>query len=502
MDSFDVVVIGGGVVGSAFAWKLAHYDIRTAVLDKASDVICGTSGRNSGVVHAAFNPPVGSLKALFNLAGKNMFPAYCRSLGVPFRRTGKLVVALEQSQVIDLENLIRRGQANGVDDLELISADQARDFIPGIRVAAAMLSPSSAITCPFTLTIAQAESAVKAGVEYRLGCEVSRIRPHGGRHLPDRYTLETSSGPVRTRTVINTAGLGAVALARTVGAKFPRYRPVRGEYLVLDREADRLLPMPLYPLPPAGGRSLGIHLTPTVDGTVLVGPSAEPIRQGEDTRSTAKVIRKLMGECAELLPSIDSTPVIHCFSGVRPSFGSGSDFIVDSPPGLPGLVNLLGIESPGLTAAPALARVVVEDLLIKNDAVGVSWKKQRKAPVPHKPLPRVRDISLKKWEALWMKNPDYGEIVCRCEKVTRAEVKHALENPLGVRNLMGLKVRCRVTAGRCQGGFCLLRVAGELERSGDGEASQATLSGTGSELFVGKTKSLIRGGQRREGDGV
>ena len=269
--------------------------------------------------------------------------------------------------------------------------------------------------------------------------------------------------------------------------------PCRGEYFVLDKYAASLITRMIYPVPPRDLRVLGIHLTPTVDGTILIGPSAEFIDHRDDVATTGEVMRTLLREARALIPSLPEGSVIQSFSGLRPKLNPpGSrevgDFIIEESPRVPGLINLLGIESPGLTASPAIPAVVLElleDLVPLAEKQGAehgdghAWN-----PGPRLPL-RFADMTPGERARLVAADPDHGRIVCRCELVTRGEVMRALNNPLGSRSILGVRMRTRATLGRCQGGFCIPRIV-EVMRETGLEDHEITLRGGGSVLFPGR----------------
>ncbi len=481
---FDVAIIGGGVVGCAIARELSRYQLRVAVLERAADVARGTSGKNSGVVHTGINVPTGSAKARYNVAGARVFEQYCADLDVPFVRCGKVIVALTEAEVPDLDSLMARGVANGVADLEIIDSATLKKMEPNIEGAGALNVPTAAIACPYTLNIALAESAAAAGIEFMLNTPVLDINGQQG-----AFELETPGGTVSAALIINSAGLFADKVARMAGVTRWRIWPCRGEYLILDKSKGGLINSMVYPLPPKGGAGLGIHITPTTDGNILLGPSADYTNDGDDVRTTAKIRRQLLAEASELLPGLTPRDVITAYSGVRPKLnpsriGGFGDFVVEEVPEAPGIMHLVGIESPGLTAAPAIA----------DDVTG--WVRER---IPAKRNPgfkkkwssvrRTREEELAVIGGLIEDDPAYGEIVCRCEMVTRREIIDAINNELDATSLNAIKYRSRATMGRCQGGFCGPRIVDLLIEHGE-EPGSITLNGGDSWLFMGTTEDL------------
>jgi glycerol-3-phosphate dehydrogenase len=488
-ERFDVAIIGGGVVGCAIARELSRFAMTVVLLERQADVARGTSSKNSAVVHTGFNVPPGSLKARLNVAGAAVFENVCRELGVPFKRVGKLVIALQEEQVAELRALEARGIKNGVPSLEIIGRDEIKRLEPNISGVAALHAPTAAITCPYTLTIALAESAAENGAEVRLESPVLEIS-----RGDEGFTLATPRGAVCAGLVINSAGLEADHVAEMAGVRRWRIYPCRGEYAILDRSKSWLISRMVYPVPPKGGPGLGVHLTPTVDGNILIGPSAEYVRSREDTRTTGEVRRQLLQEAAGLLPGISATDVIGAYSGVRPkltpeSAKGSADFVIEEAPEAPGMLHLVGIESPGLTAAPAIAKEVagwVNSRLGRPEKMPAS--RERRHAV------RFREKTLSEQAALIGADPDYGRIVCRCELVTKREILDAARNRLGAVSLTALKYRSRAMMGRCQGGFCGPRVVDLLIEEGV-PPEEITLRGGDSWLFSGTSKGLRADGR-------
>lgn len=480
---YDVAVVGGGVVGCAIARELARYRLKVVLLEKESDVSRGTSGKNSGVVHTGFNVPTGTLKARLNVAGALVFEDLCRDLGVPFERTGKLVVALTPDEVPDLERLKSIGDANGVPSLEIVDSKAINRLEPNITGYAALHVPTAAITCPYTFTIALAEAAVASGAEVLLEADVRRISGTEG-----SFRISTAQGTVYSKLIINSAGLYSDRIARLAGVRRYKIYPCRGEYLIIDKAKGDLINGMVYPVPPKGGPGLGVHLTPTVDGNILIGPNATYVRHKKDDSTTAAGARALFMEAREFLPQLDARDVIATYAGIRSKIvssavGGFGDFIIEEAPELPGMLQLVGIESPGLTAAPTIATEVAEwvgrRLPLETNPGFVTKLKE---PV------RFRELEHEEQSRLVEQDPDYGRILCRCEVVSRREVLDAIENPLGVRTLIGLRLRSRAMMGRCQGGFCSPRIVDMLVHEFGAPLNELSLKGSDSWLFTGAAK--------------
>jgi len=458
---FDVVIIGGGVVGCAIARELSKYKVNVAVLEKEDDVGWGISCRNSGVVHAGFNNKLGTLMAQFCVEGKKSFAKLCHQLDVPYKKIGKLVVAKKKEEIKELQKLKQQGDANGVGNLQIIDLNEVKRLEPNIEGIAALYSPETAITSPYLLTIALAENALDNGVKFFLNTKVESIT----RLNNSRFKIITNKREFASSYVINSAGLYADYIARMVGIKKYRLYPCRGEYHILDKNVSWLINHLVYPVPQAGAGGLGVHLTPTIDGNILIGPSNEYIRRKDNLSVTSSVMKMLSAEARKFLPLISPQYIIRSYSGLRakqaPSSEGGYwDFVIEESDIVDNFINLIGIESPGLTAAQPIAKRVVE-IINKKEKLNAnpSFNPLRKG------ILRFEEQDEETKKALIKQDPDYGEIVCRCEKVTKKEVLEAINNPLGARSLISIKYRTRAMMGRCQGGYCLTRIIEILRES-------------------------------------
>lgn len=478
--SCDVLIIGAGAVGCAVARALTRYTPSVMVLEKEWDVAAGTSGRNSAVVHAGFNNRPGSLMARLCVAGSRGFAALARTLDVPYRRTGKLLVAFDEQDLAALARLKDQGERNGCRGLALLSQEELRARLPQVGGIGALLSPETAICDPFRYTVALAENAAHNGASFRFGHPVTAIRRTAG-----GFTVTAGGETFTTKVLINSAGLYSAEIAALAGVEGYRIYPCRGQYYLLDQIADPILPMPVYPAPRAGAGGLGVHLTPTVHGNIIIGPSAEYLDDPADTATTAPVLEELLREAQQLLPGL---PVrsIGAYSGLRPKQappgeGGYRDFTIRTEDN--GLIDLIGIESPGLTASWPIAERVCELV-----AEQFPLRERPEFDPEHRSIRRFRDCDRAERAALIAADPDYGEVVCRCQTVTRAEIRQAIENPLGVRTLAGIKYRAWATTGRCHGGYCLPRIAEILTRDYGMAPEEITYRGPGSAYFVGRVK--------------
>ena len=481
-QTVDVAIVGAGVVGSALAYALSKFRCSVAVIEKESDVGMAASARNSGVIHAGLNYEPGTFRARFCMRGRELLMSWCDALNVPFRICGKLIVAQHEDALEGLKRVRALGEANGVPGMALIGEEEIADMQPGIRALAALHVPSSGIVSPYALTLAMAEEAAANGVRFHLGCEAKSIRSEG-----NIAVVATDQGEVSANWVINAAGIHAGQLAQTLDPDAPSLYPCVGEYLILDRQAGESLSMSVYPAPSVGGAGLGVHLTPTTEGNVLLGPSDAYVADPECSACTKKTADQLLDEARAMWPNLPANLVIGAYTGIRakrtpPEVGGFGDFLIERSASSNQVIHLLGIESPGLTAAPAIAEYVIEEMLHATE----SWDPMPAAVRVRRPWPtRFDDLPEHEKARLVAENPDHGDIVCRCEGVTKAELLHAISNPLGVRTLAGIKYRCRASMGRCSGGYCLPRIV-EILQDEHGWAPDAfTLRGPKSPSFVG-----------------
>ena len=445
----DVIVIGAGVVGCAAARELARFDLRVRVLEKACDVAEGATKSNSAIVHAGFDAKPGTHKARFNVLGNARFAALCQELDVPFQRNTSLVTAFSPDDLPALAELKSRGEQNGVPGLRIARRDEVRELEPNIgrEVVAALVAPTGGICCPYELTFRLAESAAANGVAFEFTCGARAVsRGEGG-----GWRVETDDGRLlETRAVVNAAGLYADGLNNQVSAEKLTITPRRGEYLMIDKAYAGTFRATVFQVPTPLGK--GVLVSPTVDGTLIVGPTAENIADKEDTRTTAAGLEKIRQAALRTWNELPLSGVIATFAGLR-ARGDRDDFVLGEPPDAPGFFNAAAIESPGLTAAPALGAWLAERIAGK---LGAARRPDFVSGSPH--WPQFRLMKAEERAAALARDPAYGRIVCRCETVSEAEIRAAIRCRIGARTLDGVKRRTRAGMGRCQGGFCTPRI--------------------------------------------
>lgn len=482
MEGYDVAVIGAGVVGCAVARELARYAVRIGVFEKELDVACGNSSRNTGMLHAGFTYKPGSLKAECAVEGNQEFDQVAEELDVPFRRTGKLVVGFTEH---DRENLLKFkavGEKNGVRGMRIIDKDELNQLDPSAGGEFAMYVPSSGILDPMQYTIALAENACKNGAVFHFASEVTAIERVGG-----GYCLKTTSGDFGAKWVVNCAGMYAPEISEMLG--YPNYptKGFKGEYFVLDKKAGRYLKIPVYPAPNDKG-GFATHATPTIDGNVLVGPDSYETEGREDYAVTKEHLDGLIRDGQKMFKYMKREYFIRNFAGIRwkrfdPETGEILDFLLEADEDKPGTVNLVGIESPGVTCALPLAR----------RAVRIIAGREGLEPNPdfdprRRGIRRFCEMTAEEKKAAIAQNPDYGEVVCRCENVSRAEILQAIHNPLGVQTVTGIKNRTRATMGRCQGGYCETRITRMIEEELGLCPEEVRYSKPESRMFTGRVR--------------
>ena len=473
---YDVVIIGAGVVGGLTARALARYDLRVCLVEKENDVAMGATKANSAIVHAGFDAKEGSLKARLNVKGSEMMEAVAAELGVKYRRNGSLVLAFSDEDMETVKELYTRGVANGVKELSVLDGEAVRAMEPALseKVRGALYAPTGAIVCPYELNIAAVGNAMDNGVEL-----VRNFEGGGIDREADGFSVRSVDRAIKTRYVINAAGVHSDDVARLAGDDRFAIHPRRGEYILMDKTCGDTVSCTIFRTPSRLGK--GILVTPTVDGNLLLGPTAEDIEDKEDHNTTADGIASVLKNAAEVLTKVPGAKNITSFTGLRAT-GSTGDFIIDNP--IHGFINAAGIESPGLTSAPAIAEYICE--LLENDGLALA-KKENFNPV-RKPSHAFREMSMAEKNEVIKKDPRYGKIVCRCEGITEGEIVAAIrENPPAL-DMDGVKRRTRSGMGRCQGGFCSPYVVEILARELGIAYEDVTKSGGASVVNFGKTK--------------
>lgn len=509
MKQYDVVVIGAGVVGCAIARELARYRLKTLVLEKELDVATGNSSRNTGMLHAGFTYKLGTLRAQCSVEGNQEFDQVASELGVPFKRTGKLVVGFTDH---DKQNILRfkaNGEANGVKGIRMIDQDEMHAIEPNAGGNFAMYVPASGILDPMQYTIGLAENACKNGVEFSFGSQVTGIAHLDGEkdyeklarldlkpgYLTkgkDYYQITTNRGMVLTRWVINSTGAYAVKIGQMMGYPSVIQKWFKGEYYLLDKKAGVFLKTPVYPAPNDQG-TFFTHATPTVDGNILVGPDWYVTNKAEDYANENSSLTRLFQDGKKMFNKMNRQYFIRNFVGIRvrnynPATKEFQDFKIMTDDKIPNTVSLVGIESPGITAALPLARRVRAIILGREEERGSKVQENETFDPIRKPIRRFADMSIEEKIEAIQENPDYGQVFCRCENVSRAEILQAIHNPLGVHTLTGIKNRTRSMMGRCQGGYCQTRITQLMEQELGMAPEDLRYQREGGWIFTGKVR--------------
>ena len=475
---YDVIIIGAGVSGAAAARELSRYKGRICVLEKEEDVCCGTSKANSAIVHAGYDAPEGSLMAKLNVEGNRMMAELSRELDFPFRPCGSFVVCLDREMLPDLQALYERGVRNGVPGLEIITdKERIREMEPNLsdQTEAVLYAPTAGIVCPFLLNIAMAENACTNGVEFRFNTTVT-----GFTRTEEGWLVHTNKGDVETRTVVNAAGVYADELHNMVCEEKIHIIPRRGDYCLLDKSAGAHVNRTIFALPGKYGK--GVLVSPTVHGNLIVGPTAIDIGDKEATATTREGLDQVIEKAGMNVKDLPMRQVITSFAGLR-AHEDGHEFILGECPDAPGFFDCAGIESPGLSSAPAIGEYTAQLLQAKLSlAENTDFVGTRTGILDPKTLSR------EDYNTLIARDPAYGRIICRCEQVTEGEIVDAIHRVPGARSLDGVKRRTRAGMGRCQAGFCSPKVMAILARELGVDEAEITKSGGHSQLLTGYPK--------------
>lgn len=484
MQNFHIAIIGGGVIGSAIAWELSKYNLNIAVFEKGSDVCSGASKANSGVIHSGINSAPGSLKARFCVEGNKLMQPLSDKLGFSLKWTGKYVIAKNQEESKQLEKLMIVGKDNKVPGLEIQNGSNIKKKEKNIPCYSALWVPTAGIILPYEFTIALAENAAVNDVQFFLETKVLNLKKE-----KQGFSIKTSKGNYQSEIIVNAAGLNCRKIVSMLEKPDFKVYPCRGEYLILDKNHSSLINSMIYPVPPKELGVLGVHITPTVERNILLGPSAEFIDDADDKQTTKDMMKILLSEAKEILPKIPDNAVIAAYSGMRcklasPQEGGWADYKIQESKQNPSLITLAGIESPGLTAAPAIAKEIANMVSKKID---LEPKKDFKTKKIDK---RFSELNQSEQQKLIQKDKRWGRIVCRCEHVTEAEVINALSNPLGAKTLSAVKYRCRAGMGRCQGGFCTQHIVRIMEQKFKMKPTDIKLRSQESYLFSGRNREV------------
>ena len=475
---YDIIIIGAGVTGSSVARELSRYNANICVLEKGEDVCTGTSKANSAIVHAGFDAAEGSMMAKMNVRGNEMMTQLAEDLDIPFKRNGAMVVCIHKEALDGLKTLYDRGIANGVKELRILNREEALEMEPNLseNVQGALYAPTSGIICPFILHSAMAENAAENGVEFRFNTQVEDIKADAD----GIWHLRTNNGEYTAKYVINAAGVHADIIHNMVSENKIHITPRRGDYCLLDKEVGGHVKHTIFPQPTNLGK--GVLVSPTVHGNLIVGPTAVDIEDKEGNNTTAAGINDLIAKAGAHVRDLPLRKVITSFAGLR-AHEAHHEFIIKEVEDAPHFIDCAGIESPGLTSAPAIGEYVGQMMKEKMELTEKeNWISKRKG------ILNPQELSFEDRAELIKEKPAYGNIICRCESISEGEILDAIHRPLGARSLDGVKRRTRAGMGRCQAGFCSPRVMEILNRALGIPMEEITKSGGRSNIVLERTK--------------
>lgn len=485
----DILIVGGGVVGTSIAYSLIPYDADVILIEKNNDVAMGTTRANSAIIHAGYDPEPGTLMAKLNVEGNRLCGDLCRDLSVPFSRCGSLVLAFSDTEKALLSELFDRGNTNGVPGLQILDQEELRKIEPEVseEAVAALYAPSAGIINPWELCLAQAEVFVTNGGQIFLNSEITGVEENGPEDTY-RYTVKTKDDAFFTNTVIFACGTHADAVHALVGEPDFQIVPTRGEYYLLDKSEGNKVSHVVFQCPNENGK--GILVSPTVHGNLICGPTSEVIKEDiDDTSTTSGKLSEIKSSAARSVSNISWRDNIRNFSGIRAN-STSDDFIIREIPGKTHIFEAAGIKSPGLASSPAIGPYMVS--LLKDS--GVKLPSKEKAYTLTRTKIHFRDLSNEERAELVRKDPAYGRIVCRCEGITEGEIRDALNSPIPPVSLDGVKRRAGSGMGRCQGGFCGPRIVEmllERRKQQEDPSSEASSSSPLSILQDGEGSNLF-----------
>lgn len=486
MEKYDVIIIGAGVVGTAVARELSRYQIKVCVLEKEEDVCCGTSKANSAIIHAGYDAEPGTLKAKLNVRGNQLVGELAEKLDFPFRRNGSLVLCLSEKDYPDLQKLYEKGVANGVQGLRILKREEVLKMEPNVseKVFAALHAPTGGIVCPFHMTIAFAENAYANGTKFYFDTEVKNISRRIERETSISsnedyvWEIETTKGIFEADCIVNAAGVYADKFHNMVSEDRIHITPRKGEYCLLDKSTGDHVSHTIFSLPGKFGK--GVLVTPTVHGNLLIGPTAEDIKDKEGTNTTRNGLDQVLLKSSASVRNIPVRQVITSFAGLR-AHEDSDDFVIGETE--ENFIDCAGIESPGLSSAPAIGEMAADIIRKKYDL-----KEKDDFIDTRKGFVNLNEMTMEERNEYIRKNPAYGNIICRCEMVSEGEIVDAIQRPLGARSLDGVKRRTRAGMGRCQAGFCSPKAMEILSRELGIPMAQITKSGGCSRIIEGTNK--------------
>lgn len=466
---YDVLIIGAGVVGTNIARELSKYKLNVCIVEKSDDVSNGASKANSGIVHGGYDDEPGTLKAKLCVKGNRMYEQLNKELNFGYRQTGSLVIGFSDEDKKHLEKLLEFGIANGVEGLEIIGKEKIIEMEPYINkdVKWALYCKNAGVASPYEFVIALAENAIENGVDLKLNTEVIDIKKQN-----DSFKIITNNEVLESRYLINSAGVRSDEVSAMVGVSDFKIIPRRGEYILFSKDQSYLVNSVVFQVPTEKGK--GILVTTTYHGNLMLGPDAKQVSEKDDVTTDEETLRYILTTAEKSIKGFDLAHAITSFAGVRPT-NTRKDFIVEETK-VKGFINTAGIDSPGLTSSPAIAKMVVDILknagleLIRNE----HFNPYRKPIIVKKGKDFNGDINSTIPEK---------HIICRCETITEAEIVDALHRGIYVKSIDAIKRRTRAGMGQCQGNFCGPRVRALIARELNITEDQVTKRGQGSSIL-------------------
>lgn len=479
---FDIIIIGAGIVGTSLAYELAKYQLDICVLEAENDVSMGTTKANSAILHAGYDPKAGSLNAKLNVEGSILAKELCKKLDVPRKQIGSLVIAFSEEELSTIKELYDRGNQNGVEGLQILTAEETLEMEPNLNseVLGALYAPTAAIVNPWEFALALGETAKVNGVDFKFNQRVSDIQKEN-----NIFSVITEKESFKTKLVINAAGVHAEEIHRLVAPPTFKTIPCRGEYYLLDLEEGDTVSHVIFQCPTKVSK--GILISPTTHGNIIVGPNAEDIppsllNTGADLANTSSGLKQVAEGAKLSVPTINLSNSIRNFSGVRANTDRG-EFIIEKV--IDHFYDVAGINSPGLTAAPAIAHYLV-DLISKDGLV----LEKKETFIDERTRVHFNDAPIAEKQKIIKENPDYGRIICRCENITEGEIRQSLRQTLPACSVDGVKRRTIAGMGRCQGGFCGPRVVEIIADELNISPTEVDLDKLGSRILTGITKEV------------
>ena len=477
---YNVAIIGAGIVGGMIARELAKYELKVCILEKENDVAMGASKANSAIVHAGFDAAEKSLKAILNVKGSKMMSTITKELGVKYKNNGSLVIGFNEEDKKTILALYERGLNNGVTGLEILDQTALKEKEPNIsnNATCALWAPTGAIVCPYELTVATIGNAMDNGADLKLNFNVKEIEK-----TKNGYLIKSDDDETEAEWIINAAGIYADKIAKMVGDNSIDIHPRKGEYILLDRECEGLVRSTIFRTPSKMGK--GILISPTVDNNILLGPTSTDEEDKENTATTQAGFDKIIKESLENVENIPLNKTITSFCGIR-AVGNTGDFIINCFE--KGFINVAGIESPGLSASPAIAEYV----RVIMEKTGAKLIKRKDFNPIRRPMHYFKNATTDEKNEIIKNDKSFGKIVCRCETVTEGEILEAIRTNPKPRDLDGVKRRTRAQMGRCQGGFCMPYIIELLSKELDIPYEKVTKFGGNSIVNIGITKENLK----------